>query len=485
MRKIVLVTVMLLIAVFVLASCGDCKHEDVVVDPAVAPTCTETGLTEGRHCAKCGAVIAAQETVPAAGHREEAVEARPATCTEAGHTEGVRCSVCGQTLSGMEVIPATGHTEEKVDGKPATCTEAGYAEGVICSVCGEKISGCDEIPATGHTVVEYEGKPATCTEAGTLGGSFCSVCGETLSGMEVIPATGHTEEVIPGREATATSAGLTEGVKCSVCGEILVAQEEIPALMNLTKPKSAEIESFKNSALSAALNMKPFTDGNTIDPKEAVKAYYYAVIDPWPDYGEDDGWKPAEYENIPQKFQHLMIMSNVFTKSVPISRIVAFFNADNMNFSGISYYEFEDGVAAVTYNSKSKTMDYYACEVGIGGPGWEDIELEPYEVSYKKNSTSEYTYTAKQYFKDKPSDMTGVSKTTIYILKWEEEGWSGDDTFTFTESQYKRQLESGVFDEGEYGEGSYTVTKGTGYVRTWTVSAVHADGSFRIVSITQ
>ena len=78
MRKIVLVTVMLLIAVFVLASCGDCKHEDVVVDPAVAPTCTETGLTEGRHCAKCGAVIAAQETIPAAGHKEEAAEAKPA-----------------------------------------------------------------------------------------------------------------------------------------------------------------------------------------------------------------------------------------------------------------------------------------------------------------------------------------------------------------------------------------------------------------------
>ena len=123
---------------------------------------------------------------------------------------------------------------------------------------------------------------------------------------------------------------------------------------------------------------------------------------------------------------------------------------------------------------------------GWGGTiGPEDIEYDPYEISYKKNSTSEYTYTAKQYFKNKPSDMTGVSKTTIYILKWEEEGWSGDDTFAFTENQYKKHLESGAFDDGEYGEGSYTVTKGAGYVRTWTVKAIHADGSFRIVSITQ
>ena len=39
-----------------------------VTDPAVAPTCTETGLTEGSHCSVCGEVIKAQEVVPAFGH---------------------------------------------------------------------------------------------------------------------------------------------------------------------------------------------------------------------------------------------------------------------------------------------------------------------------------------------------------------------------------------------------------------------------------
>jgi len=40
----------------------------IVNDKAVAPSCTETGLTEGSHCEVCGEVLVAQQTVAALGH---------------------------------------------------------------------------------------------------------------------------------------------------------------------------------------------------------------------------------------------------------------------------------------------------------------------------------------------------------------------------------------------------------------------------------
>ena len=43
-------------------------HKEVV-DAAVAPTCTTTGLTAGKHCSVCNAVLVAQEVVPALGHK--------------------------------------------------------------------------------------------------------------------------------------------------------------------------------------------------------------------------------------------------------------------------------------------------------------------------------------------------------------------------------------------------------------------------------
>ena len=45
----------------------ECEH-NIEILPAVAPTCEEKGLTEGKKCSKCDEIIVAQTEVPAIGH---------------------------------------------------------------------------------------------------------------------------------------------------------------------------------------------------------------------------------------------------------------------------------------------------------------------------------------------------------------------------------------------------------------------------------
>ena len=215
------------------------KGHTEVVDKAIPATCTTDGKTEGSHCSVCGAVIKAQDTINATGHKfGNWTTTKSATCTESG-TQIRKCETCGATES--KSLSAKGHTEVVDKAIPATCTTDGKTEGSHCSVCGAVIKAQDTINATGHKFGNWTTtKSATCTESGTQIRK-CETCGATES--KSLSAKGHTEVVDKAIPATCTTDGKTEGSHCSVCGAVIKAQDTINAtghkFGNWTTTKSA------------------------------------------------------------------------------------------------------------------------------------------------------------------------------------------------------------------------------------------------------
>ncbi len=73
-----------------------------VIDPAIPATCTDTGLTEGKHCSACDTVLVAQQTVPALGHEwGDWVVTTEATVEQAG----VETRVCNHNPAHKETRP--------------------------------------------------------------------------------------------------------------------------------------------------------------------------------------------------------------------------------------------------------------------------------------------------------------------------------------------------------------------------------------------
>ena len=106
-----------------------------VIDAAVAPTCTQVGFSEGKHCSVCNKVVIAQQSIDALGHTEVIDAAIAPTCTQVGFSEGKHCSACGEILIAQKIIPENGHNYVATFVAP-TAKEDGVTKHT-CSNCGD------------------------------------------------------------------------------------------------------------------------------------------------------------------------------------------------------------------------------------------------------------------------------------------------------------------------------------------------------------
>ena len=417
---------------FTCETCGDTRTEEikatghtVVVDNAVEPTCTKTGLTEGSHCSVCNEILTAQEEIPALGHTWDDGEVTTApTCTESG-IKTFTCETCGETRT--EEIKAIGHTAVDDEAVAPTCTKTGLTAGSHCSVCNEVLQAQEEVPAIGHTWNDGEVTTApTCTEAGVK--TFtCKTCGETRT--EEIKATGHTavddEAVAP----TCTKTGLTAGSHCSVCNEVLKAQEEIPALGHTwndgevtTAPTCTEtgVKTFTCETCGDTRTEKIKATGHTAVDEEAVAPTctkpgltagshcsvcneVLQVQEEIPALGHT--WNAGEvttaptYTTVGVKTFTCEICGETRTESIPkLSRIDISKATSKVKVSGIS---------AKIYNGKSQTQS--ALVVTVAGKKLK--KDTDYKVTYKNNKkigTATLTITGKNGY-------TGTVRKTFAI----------------------------------------------------------------------
>ncbi len=201
---------------------ANCQHQPFKI-PGRAPTCTESGSTEGEICRLCGEMLKNIEPIPPKGHRfGDWQVTKPAGCIEDGERESV-CFDCGARET--EQIPARG---KHFPGQWTTVTEATHENTGLkikkCTVCGVTVEE-EEIPAVGHVFGEWKTvKSPSCTEDGEQE-RFCP-CGKRET--QSIPSFGGHQ---PGEWETVKEAGHeSDGLKikkCIVCGAT-VEEEIIP-----------------------------------------------------------------------------------------------------------------------------------------------------------------------------------------------------------------------------------------------------------------
>ena len=149
-----------------------------------APTCTAAGYTTYT-CSVCGDTYVADE-VAALGHTEAVDTAVAPTCTETGLTEGKHCSVCNEVLVAQTVVDALGHSYD--DDADATCNVCGDVREVATTEEATTEEPTTEEETTEEvTTEEVTSEEATTEEVKQSGGCSGSV---SLMGIALVATLG-------------------------------------------------------------------------------------------------------------------------------------------------------------------------------------------------------------------------------------------------------------------------------------------------------
>lgn len=138
------------------------EHQPVM-DPAVAPTCTEVGWTEGWHCAICQMTLLQPTEIPATGHVwNDGVITKQPTQTATG-IKTYTCLTCGETKEEVldklpsateDTNPSNPTTETKPSTQPSQQTPSAQQQ----QAQTPSASASSPAPAIGATLVSSDKK---------------------------------------------------------------------------------------------------------------------------------------------------------------------------------------------------------------------------------------------------------------------------------------------------------------------------------------
>ena len=171
-------------------SCAKCKAEldggfteaipatghDIEVGKVIAPTCSKEGYTADV-CRTCGEFNpeTKRDTTAKLPHTEVTIPAVEPTCTETGLTEGKKCSVCGTITKSQSTVDYLPHT-----WKDATCDTP-----KTCTVCSET-----EGQAAGHKFAADPDEKAFIVK------EICEDCGEVGEFLKVQLPPAYKDTVV-------------------------------------------------------------------------------------------------------------------------------------------------------------------------------------------------------------------------------------------------------------------------------------------------